>query len=507
MGLYLKSSVPFYFLSKMAFHTRSSALNKLNSFTLAYRTNNMNKRIQTTVYPLSNARNKNKRFSSYSKQIFQCVEGIPFSNLDFVNGILIAFLISLTTICMTRERKTGSKKLHILSGTHFTVYWFSNYLFDFSFHFISSLIIVITLKITSMVSNADNEAFILLKEPNSTNLLYLFIFLILSSFSWSTFAYLWSFFFKSDMVAFVVLFITLSVINFLDMIMVYISYFNDITTSSKCWIENKTGEDCAKTSTQIFSELSRLFFLMFCPNIAVKRAVYSMKATNFNCNDKLGQSKDHLQIDTFAITNYWYFLLFNLGFFIAGNIVLYLIEDIHLFVRILKAMQKKKNIISSINIESDVNAESERIKNANQSSIIKEEPFVINSLCKNFGSKMAVRDLTFGVKSKECFGLLGLNGAGKTTTLKILNGEIYPSNGYAFVNGHDLSRCTDLSNLSLGFCPQFDYLPDYLTVKETLYLYANIRGIRSEKITSVVNEFIQIFKLNEFRNKLSQNLR
>ena len=42
---------------------------------------------------------------------------------------------------------------------------------------------------------------------------------------------------------------------------------------------------------------------------------------------------------------------------------------------------------------------------------------VVN-LTKKFGKFDAVRGLTFGVREKECFGLLGVNGAGKTTTFR-----------------------------------------------------------------------------------------
>ena len=44
---------------------------------------------------------------------------------------------------------------------------------------------------------------------------------------------------------------------------------------------------------------------------------------------------------------------------------------------------------------------------------------VIN-LTKKFGRFDAVRGLTFGVREKECFGLLGVNGAGKTTTFRFV---------------------------------------------------------------------------------------
>jgi ATP-binding cassette subfamily A (ABC1) protein 3 len=41
----------------------------------------------------------------------------------------------------------------------------------------------------------------------------------------------------------------------------------------------------------------------------------------------------------------------------------------------------------------------------------------------------AVRGLSFGVKSGECFGLLGINGAGKTTTFRMLTGDEIPTVG------------------------------------------------------------------------------
>ena len=45
------------------------------------------------------------------------------------------------------------------------------------------------------------------------------------------------------------------------------------------------------------------------------------------------------------------------------------------------------------------------------------------NLSKKFGHFDAVRGLTFGVRDKECFGLLGVNGAGKTTTFRMLTGD------------------------------------------------------------------------------------
>jgi ABC-type uncharacterized transport system ATPase subunit len=42
----------------------------------------------------------------------------------------------------------------------------------------------------------------------------------------------------------------------------------------------------------------------------------------------------------------------------------------------------------------------------------------VDRLIKDFDSLRAVNNLSFGVKNRECFGLLGINGAGKTTTFR-----------------------------------------------------------------------------------------
>jgi ATP-binding cassette subfamily A (ABC1) protein 3 len=54
------------------------------------------------------------------------------------------------------------------------------------------------------------------------------------------------------------------------------------------------------------------------------------------------------------------------------------------------------------------------------------------------GGKQAVKSLSFGIPIGQCFGFLGINGAGKTTTLKMLSGEVLPSEGSASIAGFDI---------------------------------------------------------------------
>ena len=75
--------------------------------------------------------------------------------------------------------------------------------------------------------------------------------------------------------------------------------------------------------------------------------------------------------------------------------------------------------------------------------------------CENLKEeKVAVKNLTFGVNARECFGLLGHNGAGKTTTISMLCGLFKQTSGTATIAGLDLE--TEMSSIHevMGVCPQ-----------------------------------------------------
>ena len=57
------------------------------------------------------------------------------------------------------------------------------------------------------------------------------------------------------------------------------------------------------------------------------------------------------------------------------------------------------------------------------------------SLCKSFGGKPALDDVSFKVGRGEIYGLLGHNGAGKSTTLGIILGMVMPNGGDITIDG------------------------------------------------------------------------
>merc|ERR1719210_713661 len=103
----------------------------------------------------------------------------------------------------------------------------------------------------------------------------------------------------------------------------------------------------------------------------------------------------------------------------------------------------------------------------------------------------AVRDISVGVATGECFGLLGVNGAGKTTTMKMITGDLDIGDGNIFVSGWNLQSHRDQARRHLGYCPQIDALPDKLTVRETLTFYARIRGVPVRLLGQTVDGMIK----------------
>ena len=94
-------------------------------------------------------------------------------------------------------------------------------------------------------------------------------------------------------------------------------------------------------------------------------------------------------------------------------------------------------------------------------------------LHKVYGADTAVDDVSFTVDEGEIFGILGTNGAGKTTTVECVAGLRSPDGGTVSVLGLDPRRDRDALRQVLGVQLQESGLPDKLTVREALHLFAS----------------------------------
>ncbi len=59
----------------------------------------------------------------------------------------------------------------------------------------------------------------------------------------------------------------------------------------------------------------------------------------------------------------------------------------------------------------------------------------------------------------------------------------------------------------LGYCPQFDALIDRLTGRETLLMYARLRGVSQTQIHVMTQQLIETLLLQEHADKLVSSYR
>jgi ABC-2 type transport system ATP-binding protein len=90
----------------------------------------------------------------------------------------------------------------------------------------------------------------------------------------------------------------------------------------------------------------------------------------------------------------------------------------------------------------------------------------------SYGATEAVRGIDLEVETGEIFAFLGPNGAGKTTTVEILEGYRRRTGGEVRVLGEDPEHAGRAWRDRIGIVLQSNSLDPYLTVRESIELYA-----------------------------------
>lgn len=125
------------------------------------------------------------------------------------------------------------------------------------------------------------------------------------------------------------------------------------------------------------------------------------------------------------------------------------------------------------------------------------QPLVqVRGLTKLYGSRAAVQDVDFDVRSGEVLGLLGLNGAGKTTILRILAGDLCASCGEVLIDGQAVGPDARGLRADVGLLPEAPPLYPEMTARSYLRFVAALNGVARSALEASVEAAIEQFDLH-----------
>jgi ABC-2 type transport system ATP-binding protein len=135
------------------------------------------------------------------------------------------------------------------------------------------------------------------------------------------------------------------------------------------------------------------------------------------------------------------------------------------------------------------------------------EPIVRASrLTRRFGPLTAVDGVDIEIPRGEIFGLVGPDGAGKTTTLRLLCGLLDPTEGEAWVAGHNVARELNAVKDQIGYMAQRFGLYGDLTVQENMDFYADLFGIGKTERERLSRELLAMTRMEPFRKRPAAQL-
>lgn len=113
---------------------------------------------------------------------------------------------------------------------------------------------------------------------------------------------------------------------------------------------------------------------------------------------------------------------------------------------------------------------------------------IIRELTKNYGTQIALNNVSFSIQKGEVVGLLGPNGAGKSTLMKSVTGAILPDGGDVMVDEFSVIHQPIETKKRIGFLPENNPLYYDMYVREYLAFVADIRNEKKERIEEVIGK-------------------
>ena len=130
------------------------------------------------------------------------------------------------------------------------------------------------------------------------------------------------------------------------------------------------------------------------------------------------------------------------------------------------------------------------------------------NLCKTFGKKQILHNVSFEIKKGDILGFIGPNGAGKTTTIKLILGLQSITRGKVLINGYDVEKEFTKAIEKVGAIVENPDMYMYMSGYDNLKLVANMyKGITTKRIDEVVKLVKLENRINDKVSKYSLGMR
>ncbi len=135
----------------------------------------------------------------------------------------------------------------------------------------------------------------------------------------------------------------------------------------------------------------------------------------------------------------------------------------------------------------------------------------LKEVTKEYNKTPILQNVNLTIEERDVYGIIGKSGSGKTTLLNLMTGFIEPTEGsinYFTNSGEALELQEHHHKIKkhLGFTPQQNSFYPKLTVKENLFHFGKLYGLKPETLLANVKGLLQVTQLFDHRNKLSEHL-
>lgn len=130
------------------------------------------------------------------------------------------------------------------------------------------------------------------------------------------------------------------------------------------------------------------------------------------------------------------------------------------------------------------------------------------NICKKFGKKTILTDVSFDIYEGDILAFIGPNGSGKTTTIKMILGLQSIDSGMVIINGYNVVDDFTKAILKVGAIVENPDLYMYLTGWQNLKMIANCyKGITDDEILKIVDYVSLKDRINDKVSKYSLGMR